>query len=97
MGVLVWLKAPLADIVERLERDAGNEQLRPQLTSENLVAETLAVLKERLPVYESIADITVDTQGQSVVRVADSIYQHLLEAGHVFEINKLKNKQKKKS
>ncbi|MEN6469011.1 MAG: shikimate kinase [Smithella sp.] len=97
MGVLVWLKAPLADMVERLERDAGHEQLRPKLTSENLAAETLAVLKERMPVYESVADFTVDTKDQSVVQVADSIYQCLLEAGHVFEINKLKNKHKKQS
>lgn len=97
MGVLVCLKAPLADIVERLKRDAGNEQVRPPLTSENLVAETVAVLKERMPIYESVADFTVDTQNKSAVRVTDGIYQYLLEAGHVFEINKLKSKLKKKS
>lgn len=97
MGVLVWLKAPLADMVERLERDAGNEQIRPQFTSQSLAAETLAVLTQRMPLYESAADFTVDTKDQSVVRVAECIYQYLLEAGHVFAINKLKNKQKKQS
>jgi shikimate kinase len=97
MGVLVYLKAPLADIVERLERDAENEQIRPQLTTDNLVAETVAVLKERMPVYESVADFTVDTQGKSVVRVTDSIYQYLLEAGIVFEIITLNKKLKKNS
>lgn len=94
MGVLVWLKAHLTDIVERLERDWKNGRIRPKFTSENLVAETLSVLKERIPIYESVADFTVDTQDKSVVRVADEIYQYLLEAGIVFEINKLKKKLK---
>ena len=33
------------------------------LHPDNLVAETIAVLKERIPLYESAADFTVDTQG----------------------------------
>ena len=94
MGVLVWLTAPLADIVERLKRDEQTAASRPQWTSGSLDAETAAVLKERLPIYETIADFTVDTRNKSVVRVADDVYQRLLEAGIVFEINKLKKVKK---
>jgi shikimate kinase len=53
------------------------------------------VLNERIPLYESAADFTVDTQDKSVVRVTDDIYQYLLEAGIVSEINKLKKNVKK--
>jgi len=96
-GTLIYLKTPLPDIIERLRQDTRDDQSRPQLTSENLVAETIAVLNERIPLYESAADFTVDTQDKSIVRVTDDIYQYLLEAGIVFEINKLKKMLKNNS
>jgi shikimate kinase len=90
LGVVVYLKASLHDILDRLSRDAKDEQTRPQFTSGTLVDETVAVLTDRLPLYESTADFTVDTEGKSVVRVADEIYEHLLETGTVAEIKNLK-------
>lgn len=95
-GTLIYLKTPLHDIVERLKRDAQDAQVRPQLTSGNLVEETMAVLKERIPLYESVADFTADTDGKSITRVSDEIYQQLLEAGIVADINKAKKKLKNK-
>ncbi len=89
-GALIYLKTPWPDIIDRLKRDTRESQSRPQLTSENLVAETIAVLNERIPLYESVADFTVDTRDKSVVRVTNDIYEYLLEAGIVSEINKLK-------
>lgn len=94
-GVAVFLRASEPDIVERLRRDAQVGRTRPQFTSESLAAETAAVLKERLPLYESAADFTVDTQGKSIVQVADEIDQYLLEAGIVSKINILKKRLKK--
>lgn len=94
MGVLVYLKAPLSDIVERLKHDERQAGTRPQLTSENLVTETAAVLKERVPIYDSVADFTVDTRDKSVVRVTEDIYQYLLEAGIVSAMKKSKRKTK---
>jgi shikimate kinase len=94
-GVLVYLKTPFPDILARLKRDALKERIRPQFTSENLAAETLSVLSERIPLYESAADFTVDTQDKSVIRVTEDIYQHLLDAGIVFEIKQLKKTLKK--
>ncbi len=95
LGSVVYLKASLCDIVERLTRDAQEDRTRPQFTQASLADETAAVLSERAPLYESAADYTVDTQGKSVVRVAEEIYERLLEKGVVSEINKEKKKQKK--
>ena len=89
-GTLVYLKTPLPDIIERLRQDTRDDQSRPQLTADNLVAETIAMLNERIPLYVSAADFTVATQDKNIVRVTDDIYQYLLEAGIVFEISKLK-------
>ena len=90
-GTLIYLKTPLRDIVERLKRDSQNEQTRPQFTAESLEEETMAVLKERIPVYEAIADFTVETDGRNIRQVSDCIYQHLFNTGIVSEI---KNKKK---
>lgn len=90
-GVVVYLKAPFATILERLERDAKNQQIRPRFTTANLAEETLAVLAERIPLYESSSDFTVDTQDKNIVRVTEDIYQYLLEAGIIFEIKRIKN------
>ncbi|MFO7570447.1 MAG: shikimate kinase [Smithellaceae bacterium] len=95
-GVVVFLKASPEDIVDRLRRDVEDGQTRPKFTSEDLVSETMAVLGERMPLYESAADITVDTKDKSVVRVTDEVYQHLLEAGIVSEIKKIKKRFKKR-
>ncbi len=94
LGVVVYLKASSHDILERLTRDAQDEQTRPQFTSGNLADETVAVLSERMPLYESTADFTVDTEGKSVVRVANEIYEYLLETGAVAGINKAKKRSK---
>ncbi|PKN89041.1 MAG: shikimate kinase I [Deltaproteobacteria bacterium HGW-Deltaproteobacteria-1] len=91
-GTLVYLKTPLRDIVERLRRDAHSDQTRPQFTTESLEEETMAVLEERIPVYESIADFTVDTDGKNVKQVSDDVYQYLFNTGIVSEIKKLKKR-----
>lgn len=96
MGTLIYLKAPLQDIVERLQQDAQTQKIRPQFTSGNLLEETVAVLKERTPVYEAAADFTMDTAGKSIVRVCEDVYQNLLESGIVSDINKLKKGLKNK-
>jgi len=95
LGVVVYLQTPASDILERLTRDAGEEQTRPQFTAASLAEETQAVLSQRIPLYEVCADFMVDTEGKSVVRVAEEIYERLLEQGVVSEINKEKKKLKK--
>ena len=96
MGKMIYLKTPLDRIVERLEQDAGGKATRPQFTSENLAAETIAVLAQRIPLYESVADFTVDTAGKSIIQVNNDIYQLLLEAGIVADIEKIRKQQRQK-
>jgi len=37
-GVIIWLNAPLQDIIDRLKQDAKKEAKRPQFTPVNIVA-----------------------------------------------------------
>ncbi len=92
MGVVIWLAAPLTDIIERLEADAEVQGTRPQFTADSLVEETTAVLQQRISLYEKAADYSQDTAGKSAPQVAENIYQHLLESGILAKINKCKNK-----
>ncbi|HLZ19434.1 MAG TPA: shikimate kinase [Smithellaceae bacterium] len=95
LGPVIYLQTPVSDILERLTRDAEEEKTRPQFTAGSLAEETQAVLSQRIPLYEAFADFTVDTEGKSVVRVAEEIYERLLEQGVVSEINKAKKKLKR--
>ncbi|PKN04297.1 MAG: shikimate kinase [Deltaproteobacteria bacterium HGW-Deltaproteobacteria-9] len=77
MGFVVWLTAPLADIVERLAVDAESQGTRPQFTADSLVEETAAVLQQRIPLYEKAADYSLDTAGKSAEQVAEEISGYL--------------------
>ena len=92
MGVVVWLNAPLQDIIDRLHEDAQTEAQRPQFTASSLVQETIDILKQRIPLYEKAADFSLDTAGKSAPRAAEDIYRYLLESGALAKINKSKNK-----
>ncbi len=96
MGSLIYLKTPPDLIIERLKRDARESGVRPQFTAGSLEAETLTVLTQRIPLYESVSDFTVDTAGKGIVQVSDDIYQLLLEAGIVVDIHKTKKPLRRK-
>ena len=81
IGVVVWLKAPITDIIERLKEDAKTDDLRPQFTDGNLACETAMVLEKRIPLYQKAADYVLDTAGKSVRQVEDEICAYLLESG----------------
>ncbi|MDI6741734.1 MAG: shikimate kinase [Smithella sp.] len=76
-SVVVWLNAPLQDIIERLKSDAQRDAMRPQFTSGDIVQETIDTMRQRLPLYESAADHTVDTLDKDPQQVAEAIYQYL--------------------
>ena len=87
-GMIVWINAPIQDIVERLKKDAQNAAIRPQFTSANVAQETVDMMKERLPLYEAAADYIVDTAGKNAKQVAEEIYQYLRKSGNLDKINK---------
>lgn len=92
LGVVIYLKADLPDIVERLRCDAKNTQSRPPLTDGDLIEETRSVLLQRAPLYQSVADYTVDTRNKNAEQAAEEIYRQLLETGILSKMQTLKQK-----
>lgn len=69
---VVFLRVGLADAVKRV----GLGTSRPLLLG-NVRARVKTLLDERNPIYEAIADLTVDTAGRTAPDVAREIRQHL--------------------
>jgi shikimate kinase len=65
---VVFLKVGLSDAVKRVGLGHG----RPLLLG-NVRSRVKALLDERLPVYRSVAQVVVDTDGRTPEEVADSV------------------------
>ena len=75
-GVLVYLRASLGTLAERLRKERGH---RPMLEGETPVEERIAYLmRERVPVYET-AEWIVDTDKRSAEEVACHLYMRIRE------------------
>lgn len=75
-GVLVYLRASLDTLAERLRKERGH---RPMLNGETPVEERIAsLMRERGPVYET-AEWTVDTDNRSAEEVASYLYRRIRE------------------
>lgn len=72
-GACVWLTAPPQELCRRLASDPSSRDRRPPLTGATLLDEIQQVLNERLPIYESMADLVLDTLGRSPDELADAI------------------------
>jgi shikimate kinase len=77
LGTVVCLTADLPTLLERLARRSD----RPLLQTEDPTATVEALLRERAPLYEAAADLTVDTTGLSHDQVAQAIEDSLADAG----------------
>lgn len=84
-GIVIWLDAPLQDIIERLNDDAQTDARRPQFTTGSLANETNAVLKQRTPLYQKAADFTVKTEDKSAAQVVEEIVEYLKKKGRISE------------
>jgi shikimate kinase len=69
LGTTVWLKADQATIFERVSRNKN----RPLLQTDNPEATISKMLAERAPLYESAADLIVDSSGLSHHEVAERV------------------------
>ncbi len=74
-GRVVYLKTGIA---QQLERTRHGRQ-RPLLYTDDPEAKLRQLMDQRAPLYESIASITVETDGRHVRAVADDILQQLRE------------------
>jgi len=73
LGTVVCLTADLPTLCERLKPVAS----RPLLQSENPDATIERLLREREPLYEAAADLTIDTSLLTHAQVAESILESL--------------------
>jgi shikimate kinase len=76
-GLLIWLRADVMTMVERIRDDAKSKERRPTLLHDNAFRETEDNLKERLTVYRKLADFSIDTTGKSIDEIADAVCKFL--------------------
>ena len=69
LGVTIWLRADPATIFERVSRNKN----RPLLQTANPEDTLARLLTERAPLYESAADLVVDSSGLSHHEVAERV------------------------
>ena len=74
-GTVVYLQT---GIEQQLERTRHGRQ-RPLLYTDDPEAKLRELMQMRLPIYESLADITVSTDGRQVRAVTDEIIEKLKE------------------
>jgi shikimate kinase len=72
-GHRVWLKATPERLYERIQRDSATCDRRPSLTDQSGFEEVVKLLAERNPIYESLAEFTVDTDERTPDQVVDRI------------------------
>ena len=60
-GFVVWLFADVNTIIQRMAADIHTPASRPRFTTRSLCEETSQTLASRTPLYEKLADMTVDT------------------------------------
>jgi shikimate kinase len=74
---VVWLRASVDAICERIAADPTTAERRPNLTVSGGRAEIEAVLAEREPIYRRAAALVVDTDDKTPAEVAEAIYAQL--------------------
>lgn len=76
-GRVIWLQAAPETIHERVHADQTTAQRRPNLTAAGGFEEILTILQQREPIYESCADVIIDTEAKTPEQVADEILEAL--------------------
>ena len=80
-GLLIWLKADLAVLRQRVLADPGTQANRPALTGKGREEEFAEVYHSREPFYAQAADLIVETSALSVIGVVREIRSLLEERG----------------
>jgi shikimate kinase len=79
-GLLIWLTADVMTMVERIRDDVTSEGRRPSLLHDTL-RETEDALRQRLPIYRGLADLSIDTTGKSIDEIVETACRFLYETG----------------
>ncbi|MDY6986791.1 MAG: shikimate kinase [Thermodesulfobacteriota bacterium] len=75
-GWFVLLKADMDTMIQRIQGDKKSSEQRPDLLGGDIYEETQTMLKARMPVYEEVSDISVDTSHLSIDEVVERILEH---------------------
>ena len=75
-GLFVWLTADAASIIRRMNNDGKSKSQRPPLSELGIYEEVDRILEEREPLYQSAADMTIDTKDRTVQDIAERICLH---------------------
>ena len=70
-GKIVYLRATIDTLVSRLNTDNSRPLL--QSTEQNIRTRLTKLLNERTPVYEHVADLTIDVDGKTPEEIAKEI------------------------
>jgi len=79
-GFFVLLKADIPTMIKRIQCDQRSREQRPDLLGGNIHEETKTLVNERMPMYERVADIAVDTTHLSIDEVVERIVNDGLKA-----------------
>ncbi len=77
VATIVWLKAPVDVLWQRIADDPSTASYRPALTDRTGIEELRHLLSERTPYYQHAADLTVDTTGKEPRAIATQIARQL--------------------
>jgi shikimate kinase len=72
-------------LADRLMADPRTLLDRPALTPAGTIAELADVMAARAPLYEAVADITIDSTGKTIAEVAEAVLRAIQEAGALVE------------
>ena len=81
-GFVVWLKAGIDILKERMERDEVSGIPRPSLTGMDTMDEVETVLASRNPLYKKAGDLVIETDKISIREVANLIIKEALSRLH---------------
>jgi shikimate kinase len=81
MGQVIWLKADIDTIVQRLQQDVISAEQRPAFSEKSLRDETETVLCERTPLYDSVSDMSIETSGRNIRECVDEIMRIVHKRG----------------
>ncbi|WP_417916957.1 shikimate kinase [Candidatus Electronema sp. JC] len=83
-AVVIWLRTDLAATLARLRQDEKTAGQRPRLLSQaddDLETETVALLKEREPLYRAGSDLVIETGGRTAEEAARKLFFRLTKNG----------------
>lgn len=72
-GLNVWLTASAETIAQRVEQDQATTSRRPNLTAKGGLEEIRQLLQQRVPLYQELADLVLDTELASADSLAEKI------------------------